>query len=108
MTLPCVKSPMVLLNTNITHKQVLELFLLLRELWAVLFPLLRQNPCPRLGSLCLQKGCAQAGQSQSPEIPSLCYIRAGDACPLGIMTLSWLASLVRESETSLCAHEECG
>lgn len=108
MAVSDVKSPMVLLNTNITHRQVLELFLLLGELWAVLFPLFRQNPCPRLGSLCLQKGCAQAGRSQSPEIPSQCYIGAEDACPLGIMTLSWLPSLVRESETSLCAHEECG
>lgn len=90
VTVPGVKSPMMLLNTNLTHKQVLELFLLLRELWAVLFPLFRQNPCPWLASLCLQKGQAQAGQSQSPEIPSQCYIRAGDACPLGIMTFPGL------------------
>lgn len=46
---PGVKSPMMLLNTNLTHKQILELFLLLRELWAVLFPPFRQNPCSQVG-----------------------------------------------------------
>lgn len=90
VTVPGVKSSMMLLNTNLTHKQVLELFLLLREPWAVLFLLFRQNPCPRLGSLCLQEERALAGQSQSPGIPSQCYIRAGDACPLGITTFPGL------------------
>lgn len=49
VTVPGVKSPTMLLNTNLTHKQALELFLLLRELWAVLFPLFRQNPCSQVG-----------------------------------------------------------
>lgn len=87
VTVPGVKSPVMLLNINLTHKQALELFLLLGELWAVLFPVFRHNPCPRLGSLCLQREHAQVGQSQSPEIPSQCYIRA---CPLGIMTFPGL------------------
>lgn len=46
--------------------------LLLRELWAALFPLFRQNPCSHLGFLESPEGACQAGQSQSPEVPSQC------------------------------------
>lgn len=53
VTVPGVKSPRMLLNTNLTHKQALELLLLLRELWAVLFHSSGRIHVSRLGSLCL-------------------------------------------------------
>lgn len=103
MTVPGVKSPMMLLNTNLTHRQALELFLLLRELWAVLFTLFRQNPCSQVGFFVPRLG--------SPKAQRFFPIVTSDL----EMPVHWESelflgchSLMRESETSLCAHEGCG
>lgn len=67
MTVPGVKSPMMLLNIKLTHKQVLELFLLLGEALGSPVPSLQAEPLPQVGFFVSPEGACPGWAVPKPR-----------------------------------------